>query len=63
VETRQIAIIPLQPAKKGGELVVTGAWVVEEKKQINLQNAEQNSKPVEYKIKTKRSPSIEQLMA
>ena len=30
VETRQIAIIPLQPAKKGGEPVVIGAWVVEE---------------------------------
>jgi hypothetical protein len=30
VETRQVAIIPLQPAKKGGEPVVMGAWVVEE---------------------------------
>jgi hypothetical protein len=30
VETRQIAVIPLQPAKKGGEPVVIGAWVVEE---------------------------------
>jgi hypothetical protein len=30
VETRQIAIIPLQPTKKGGEPVVIGAWVVEE---------------------------------
>ena len=30
VETRQIAIIPLQSAKKGGEPVVIGAWVVEE---------------------------------
>jgi hypothetical protein len=30
VETRQVAIIPLQPAKKGGEPVVIGAWVVEE---------------------------------
>jgi hypothetical protein len=30
VETRQIAIIPLQPAKEGGEPVVIGAWVVEE---------------------------------
>ncbi len=30
METRQIAIIPLQPAKKGGEPVVIGAWVVEE---------------------------------
>jgi hypothetical protein len=30
VETRQIAIIPLQPARKGGEPVVIGAWVVEE---------------------------------
>jgi hypothetical protein len=30
VETRQIAIIPLQPIKKGGEPVVIGAWVVEE---------------------------------
>jgi hypothetical protein len=30
VETRQIAIIPLQPGKKGGEPVVIGAWVVEE---------------------------------
>jgi hypothetical protein len=29
VETRQIAIIPLQPIKKGGEPVVIGAWVVE----------------------------------
>jgi hypothetical protein len=29
VETRQIAIIPLQPAKKEGEPVVIGAWVVE----------------------------------
>jgi hypothetical protein len=30
VETRQIAIIPLQPVKEGGEPVVMGAWVVEE---------------------------------
>jgi hypothetical protein len=30
VETRQIAIIPLQSARKGGEPVVIGAWVVEE---------------------------------
>jgi hypothetical protein len=30
VETRQIAINPLQSAKKGGEPVVIGAWVVEE---------------------------------
>jgi hypothetical protein len=30
VETRQIPIIPLQSAKKGGEPVVIGAWVVEE---------------------------------
>ncbi len=30
VETRQIAIIPLQPARKEGEPVVIGAWVVEE---------------------------------
>ncbi len=29
VETRQIAIIPLQPTKKEGEPVVIGAWVVE----------------------------------
>jgi hypothetical protein len=29
VETRQIAIIPLQPTRKGGEPVVIGAWVVE----------------------------------
>jgi hypothetical protein len=29
VEARQIAIIPLQPAKKEGEPVVIGAWVVE----------------------------------
>jgi hypothetical protein len=30
VETRQIAIIPLPPARKGGEPVVIGAWVWEE---------------------------------
>jgi hypothetical protein len=30
VETRQIAIIPLQPVKEGGDPVVIGAWVVEE---------------------------------
>jgi hypothetical protein len=30
VETRQIAIIPLQSEKKGGESVVIAAWVVEE---------------------------------
>ncbi len=29
VEARQIAIIPLQPIRKGGEPVVIGAWVVE----------------------------------
>jgi hypothetical protein len=29
VETRQIAFIPLQPIRKGGEPVVIGAWVVE----------------------------------
>ncbi len=29
VETRQIAIIPLQPIRKGGEPVVIGTWVVE----------------------------------
>jgi hypothetical protein len=28
VETRQIAIIPLQPPKEGGEPVMIGAWVV-----------------------------------
>ncbi len=30
VETRQIAVIPFQPAKRGGEPVVIGAWVAEE---------------------------------
>ncbi len=30
METRHIAIIPILPAKKGGEPVVIGAWVVEE---------------------------------
>ncbi len=29
VESRQIAILPLQSAKKDGEPVVIGAWVVE----------------------------------
>jgi len=33
------------------------------KKQINIENAKLNSKPVEYKLKTKRSTSMEQLMA
>jgi hypothetical protein len=30
VETRQIAIIPLEPVREGGEPVVMAAWVVEE---------------------------------
>jgi hypothetical protein len=33
------------------------------KKHINIANAKLNSKPVEYKLKTKRSTSMEQLMA
>jgi hypothetical protein len=69
VETRQIAIIPLQSAKKGGEPVVTGAWVVEEstwsKKKAPAISSLRNrfiSRPLIPMTHTARKPAVMDLI-
>jgi hypothetical protein len=69
VETRQIAIIPLQSAKKGGEPVVTGAWVVEEstwsKKKAPAISSLRNrfiSRPLIPMTHTARKPAVVDLI-
>jgi hypothetical protein len=69
VETRQIAIIPLQPPKKGGEPVVIGAWVVEEstwskKTAPAIKNLRERfiSRPTISMIHTARKPRLMDLV-
>jgi hypothetical protein len=65
VETSQIAIIPLQPIKKGGEPVVIGAWVVEESTwskgtALTIKNLRERfvSRPTISKAQTARKPRM-----